>query len=312
MTTNGTAEQPDIIEPTALEAQTRGEIDAQVATARRFPRSLTEFRARAISLATVDEGVAGDCEYLLKRREKGGKVKVIRGPSIRLAEIVAASYGNMRCASRVVSVGERQVTSQAVCHDLETNTAISVESSRRITTREGRRYGDDMIITTQNAACSIALRNAIFRVVPVSLCKPIIDAAKAVVAGDAKTLPQRREACVAFLRQQGVTDDRIAAAVDRKRIDDLDLQNVADLRAMVAAIRDGTTSYQDAFPAVGVDLNGANGTKANFGFPAKEKTATKPKAKKASPKPEPQPEPELAPDPYFPVLEGEPVEETTP
>lgn len=291
MTANGTSEQADIIEPTALEAVTRGEIDIQIATARRWPRSMTEFRARAISLATVDEGVAGDCEYLLKRREKGGKVKVIRGPTIRLAEIVAASYGNIRCAARVVSVGERQVTAQAVCHDLETNTAMSVDSSRRITTRDGRRYGDDMIITTQNAACSIALRNAIFRVVPVSLCKPIIDAAKEVAAGDAKTLPERREACVKFLREQNVSDERIAAAVDRRRIEDLDLQNVADLRAMVAAIRDGATSYNEAFPAVGADLNAKNGTKAKMGFPDK---ATEPQ----TPGPEvAKPEPNNAPSP---------------
>lgn len=306
MAKNGTPEQPEIVEPTALEAVTRGEIDMQIATARRYPRSMTEFQARAISLATVDEGVAGDCEYLLKRREKGGTVKVIRGPTIRLAEIVAASYGNIRCAARVVNVGDRQVTAQAVCYDLETNTAMSVDSSRRITNREGRRYGDDMIITTQNAACSIALRNAIFRVIPLSLCKPIIAAAKAVVAGDAKTLPKRREACVKYLRDQGVSDERIAAAVERKRIDDLDLQNVADLRAMVAAIKDGATTYQDAFPALGADLNAKDGTKQKMGFPAK----TKPEAE-----PDTAPPPNDVPpdeDPFAPVPDTEPIPETAP
>lgn len=55
------------------------------------------------------------------------------------------------------------MTAQGVFHDLERNVAITYEVRRRIVDKNGRRYKPDMIGVTANAACSIALRNAILR-----------------------------------------------------------------------------------------------------------------------------------------------------
>src|SRR4029077_2732651 len=41
-----------------LEQQTRGEIDIQIVTARRFPRSIRAFRDRAMEMATLTEDIA--------------------------------------------------------------------------------------------------------------------------------------------------------------------------------------------------------------------------------------------------------------
>ncbi|MFN8826683.1 MAG: hypothetical protein ACK501_17070, partial [Planctomycetota bacterium] len=47
---------------------------------------------------------------------------------------------------------------------------------RRITGKNGRRYSSDMIGVTGNAACSIALRNAVFRGIPRAFWIDIYDA----------------------------------------------------------------------------------------------------------------------------------------
>src|SRR3954451_2190446 len=83
----------------ALDAQTRGEIDIQIATAHRFPRSVKKSLQEALSLATVDEDTAGACGYELPARAGSDSNEPIKGPSIRLAEIFASCWEYLRIGS---------------------------------------------------------------------------------------------------------------------------------------------------------------------------------------------------------------------
>ncbi len=56
-------------QPTALEAVTRAEIDIQVATAKRFPRSISRFVAEAKSMVNLDPDLAAQCTYVLPSRK---------------------------------------------------------------------------------------------------------------------------------------------------------------------------------------------------------------------------------------------------
>ena len=174
-----------------LMALTKGEIDAQIATAKQYPRNLSRVLNNIETLATMDEDVAGSCFYTLRRKERDGSVKLIEGASVRMAEIVASSWGNLRTQARIIANDGKTITAQGVCHDLETNTAISVEVKRRITDKSGKTYNEDMQIMTGNAACAIALRNAVFKVVPAALIKKTIDKAKKVSLGESMTLAFR-------------------------------------------------------------------------------------------------------------------------
>jgi hypothetical protein len=73
------------------------------------------------------------------------------------------------------------VTAQGVCHDLQSNTFIAYEVRRRITGKGDRKYSDDMIGVTGNAASSIALRNAILKIIPKVFWDGIYQAARQVV-----------------------------------------------------------------------------------------------------------------------------------
>ena len=144
------------------------EVEAQLVAAHRFPRRITLFAERAEAMACLNEDIADACMYALPRAGK-----TIEGPSARFAEIMATCWGNLRAEARPLEVRDRDVLVRGTCWDLESNVAIAFEVTRRITNREGKRFDDDMIAVTTNAAGSIALRNAILKVVPKAYWDPI-------------------------------------------------------------------------------------------------------------------------------------------
>ena len=77
----------------------RSEIDMQVATAHKFPRSIKRFRQEALQMVTLNESVAESCIYALPRSGK-----TIEGPSARFAEVIASAWGNCRAGARAVVV----------------------------------------------------------------------------------------------------------------------------------------------------------------------------------------------------------------
>ena len=78
-----------------LQAINRAEVDIQIATAKQYPRDLSRVLNQIKTYATMDMETAEDCFYAL-RRGKGSDQQVIEGVSVRLAEIIASAWGNIR------------------------------------------------------------------------------------------------------------------------------------------------------------------------------------------------------------------------
>lgn len=233
--------EPISIEPAAL---INAEINQQIATARRYPRSVARARKQALELATLDRQTAGRCIYALPR---GGKK--IEGPSARLAEIVAASWGNCRFGARVVGETENFIIAQGVFHDLETNSAVTVEVQRRITDKNGRRFDVDMIGVTGQAATSIALRNAVFKGVPQALWWDVYLAAKNTAVGDRVTLAERRNEAMERFKAFGVTQAQVFQALGVGGFSDINIDHLATLAGWATAIEEGEDP-EEIFPAV--------------------------------------------------------------
>ncbi len=240
-------EQPqpevEVISPSSLELIQRAEIDLQISTAKKYPRDLARVKSKMISFATLDEETAESCFYTLPRDGK-----TIQGPTVRLAEIAVACYTNLRAASRIISNDGRVITSQAACHDLENNTLISVEVQRRITTKQGKTYSEEMQVTAGNAANAIAFRNAVFKVVPGALIRPVYEAAKAVAVGNASTLSSKRDKMVKRLNAMQVPTIRILSRLGKSSVENIDLADLEVLIGLGTAIRDGDTTVDEAFP----------------------------------------------------------------
>lgn len=229
-------------EVSALEAISRSEVAMQLDSAHRWPRSATKFLREATSLATLSVEIAESCMYSVPR---GGKM--LTGPSVRLAEICAASWGNLHVGARVIDANETEVVAQAVAWDLEKNVRVTIEAQRSIVGKRGR-FDDDMIRVTGMAAISIAMRNAIFRVIPRAYVETVYAKAKAVAVGDAKTLGARRDDLLARLGKMGVTQDRVLARLELKGVDDITLEHVETLIGIGTAIKSGDMQLDQAFP----------------------------------------------------------------
>lgn len=227
----------------ALEAITRSEVAMQLDSAHRYPRSVSKFLRNACSLATFSVEIAESCMYSVPR---GGKM--ITGPSVRLAEMCATSWGNLHVGARVIDATDTEVIAQAVAWDLEANVRLTVEAQRSIVGKRGR-FDDDMIRVTGMAAISIALRNAIFRVIPRAYVQAVYDRARQCAVGDLKTLAVRRDDALARFAKLGVTPERMFARLEIKGPDDFTLEHLEQLIGLHTALKSGEVQIDQAFPA---------------------------------------------------------------
>lgn len=245
----------------ALAVLNKSEIDVQVSTAKKFPRSIGLAKRRMVEMATLDEETAKACGYALKRKDKGGKIVWIEGPSIRMAEIAVSCWGNLRYGARVIEETDRFIVAQGVCYDLEANVFNTIEVRRRITDRNGRKYGDDMVGVTANAACAIAQRNAVFKVVPRAIINAAYAAAMAAACGDAKTFTQRRQNAVGEFKKLGVTTEELLAVLGKPTggPEDIDTTDLRRLHGLLTAINDGETTVDAVFRPQAAEANGNAG-----------------------------------------------------
>jgi hypothetical protein len=221
------------------------EVDQQVTTAHAYPRSVEVAMKHIMSLATLDEQTAQECIYALPRAGKA-----IKGPSIRLAEVIQGQWGNNRVGTRIVHVDriEKYVEAEGVYHDLETNSATTARVRRRISDSKGRLFNDDMIIVTGNAASAIAKRNAILAGVPKAVWRRAYSAVEQVLVGDIKTLAERRGEALKAFAAFGVKPEQIFTALEVEGLDDIGLEEMTSLIGMHSALKSGEATVEEMFP----------------------------------------------------------------
>ena len=229
-----------------LQAINRSEVDMQISTAKAYPRDVQAAIKRIEDLASLDRETAEDCFYVLRRNGATGQT-TIEGLSVRMAEIIAGAWGNLRVQARIIGNDGKTITAQAVCHDLETNFAVSVEVKRRITDKNGKTYSEDLQVVTGNAACAIAFRNAVLKVVPKAITKKAINNIKQVALGKALDVETSRQNCIANFAKLGVTTEMLCQYLDIKSAEEIGKEQIFELRATWNAIKEGTTSVQETF-----------------------------------------------------------------
>lgn len=249
---------PAAFDTAGLSTIVRAELDAQIVTAKQFPRSIQRVIGNITTLATLDEETATEALYALVRKKKqkskradgaDEENKPIEGPSIRLAEIAAQCYGNCRIEARVIAVNrvEKYVEAEGVFLDLETNMASKAIVRRRISTSSGYLFSDDMINVTSNAACAIAKRNAILAGIPRGVYRPAYLAARKIVAGTAETLVANREKAIKAFATFGVTPDQIFDVLSVEGEREIKTDHIATLRAMFATLKNGEGTVEEMF-----------------------------------------------------------------
>ena len=229
-----------------LYEQEKALIDVQVATAKAYPRNMRRATENAIVVATMDVETAASCNYALPRAGKN-----ITGPSVHLANIILQQWGNLRVDSRVIGNDGKHVTSESICHDLETNIAVRVQVKRKITNAQGKTFNEDMITVTGNAANSIAKRNAVFSVIPKSVVNKVYKAAIGLLTGDisdaTKLLAKRTQIVNGLKDMYGVTEAEILKSIGKAALDHIGAEEIVTLIGFGQAIKDGDVTAETVF-----------------------------------------------------------------
>lgn len=235
------AQEVQVVQVDAVE---RANVDSQVATAKRYPRNIKRSIDNSIVMATMDSETAQSCGYALPR---GGKP--ITGPSVHLAKIVVSNWGNMRTEVKVVQITDKQIISRGTCWDLEANVASAFEVRRSIVDSKGKRYSDDMITVTGNAANSIAYRNAVFSVVPKAVVDKVYKAAQRFITGDLsdeeKLIKRRTDAINHFNEEWGITEAEVIRLCGKQTVNQIRANEIALLLGMAQSLKDGDTTVED-------------------------------------------------------------------
>ena len=235
--------QVDAIE--LQEATARAEYDVQIATAKKFPRNVKRAADNAVAIVTMDKETASSCGYAVPRAGKN-----ISGPSVHLARILAAEWGNLRVEAKVINITETQIISQAICFDLEKNYAVKVEVRKSIVGKKGR-FTEDMITVTGNAANAISYRNAVFAVIPKSIIDKVYNSSRELLTGDlsdeAKLINKRKKVLDGFKDTYGVTEKEVLDMLGLNTVNQIKKDEIIILIDTAQAIKDGDTTVKEAF-----------------------------------------------------------------
>ena len=227
-----------------VDAVERANVDSQVATAKQYPRDLTRCINNSIVMATMDYETAQSCGYALPR---GGKP--ITGPSVHLAKLLVSNYGNIRAEAKICKITDKRVISRGTCWDLENNVATAFEVGRSIVGKNGKRFSDDMITVTGNAASSIAYRNAVFSVIPRSITNKVYQASQHFITGDLsdeEKLVARRKKCIDFFKDEyGITENEVVMLCGKQTVNQIKADQIALLLGITQSLKDGDTTVEE-------------------------------------------------------------------
>lgn len=232
---------------------TKQEMETAIDIANRYPRNIAKVKEAVGILACIDQETAKACFYSkpLGKNKDTQKEEFATGPSIRLAEIVATQYKNIRFGSRIVETGEKWVTVQGITFDLENNISYTADVQRSIWSAKsgGYRYSQSMIETTTKAAGAIAVRDSIFKVIPLGLFAAELKKIKATATGANSGVPIAERLTKAFtqFKVYKVTPEQIMEQLGIKDVKEATEEHLETLIGLYNAIKDNEITPEDAF-----------------------------------------------------------------
>lgn len=231
----------ELIENNAISVRARAEIDIQISTARAYPRNIGDFLTNSEEMVSRNEDIAASCIFSLPRKDKGKQI-FIKGPSIRLAEILISCYGHFHAQVRVLEVTDKTVTVEGEAWDIQTGNRICLPHVENI----NGNFGDAKKLAIA-IATSKALRNVTFVVIPRAYVDQIYAAACRAAVGDQKTLHTKVKTILSRFQQMGIDPEKILAYFAKEKAEDFNLEDVENLIGIGTAIKEGALNIDSAF-----------------------------------------------------------------
>jgi hypothetical protein len=227
-------------------AQTRemAEAISAVQMAKAFPRNVVEARDRILNACTRPKLAEVAC-YTYAR---GGTE--VTGPSIRLAEMLAQSWGNISFGIRELEQRNGESTCEAFAWDQETNTrqtkVFQVPHIRY--TRQGAKPLTDPRDIYELIANNGArrLRACILGVIPGDIVDEAVNACDTTLKTKFEVTSERIKALLEKFGEYGVKKEQIEARI-QCRIDAMKPAQLANLGKIYNSMKDGMSKPEDWF-----------------------------------------------------------------
>lgn len=229
------------------ESKALSEIKGKMYLARQFPRD-PDWSLKNVLLECGRRELAESAQYEFPRGDS-----VVKGPSIRLVEVLARHWGNIDSGVNEIEANDGSTMIKAYAWDLETNVSdektLSVKHER--TTKRGSyKLTDERDIyemvankgARRKRACLLAVMPGWYVDAAVDACEETLKRSLT----DGKSMDEVRESIVAAFTEFGITPEQIAAKLG-KEVDKLSKNDVVKLRHLYAAIKDGFVRPNDAF-----------------------------------------------------------------
>lgn len=229
------------------ESKALSEIKGKMFLARQFPRDEDLALARVVKECGRPElAAAAQYEY-----PKGDSV--VKGPSIRLVEVLARHWGNIDFGVNEIEALDGSTTIKAFAWDLETNVSDEKTFSvrhERSTKKGSYRITDERDIyemvankgARRKRACLLSVMPGWYVDAALAACDETLS--KALTAG--KSIEEVRAAVVESFAEFGITPEQITGKIG-KEPDKLTKNDIVKLRHLYSAIKDGFVKASDAF-----------------------------------------------------------------
>lgn len=227
------------------QTRAQSEIQGMMTVAKRFPRDEISASNRILR-SCQRKSLAETALYAYPR---GGQT--VTGPSIRLAETLARSWGNLDFGIIELEQREGESHMMAYCLDLETNVrqqkTFVVKHERD--TKQGRKTltdNRDIYEMTANQGAR-RLRACILGVIPGDIVDAALEACEKTLQGNTKEpLIDRVKAMAAAFFEIGVNQEMIESRL-KHRLDATIDPELVSLRKIYTSIKDGASKREEWF-----------------------------------------------------------------
>lgn len=232
------------------------EVQAALVIAKKFPRDEVAAYSR-IMKSCLRITLAEQAVY---RLPIGGKTH--EGPSIRLAEVLAQAWGNIKFGIKEISRENGKSNCIAYCWDQETNTSSEIEFTVEHWIEVGKAPAPktkkavtdpveiDRLIANRGAR---KLRNCILNVIPGDIVEEAVKACKKTVAnGGGEPLTDRIRKMVAAFQEISVSQQMLEERL-KHPIEETTGEEIAELYAICKSIYDKQAKRSEFFNTGEVD-----------------------------------------------------------
>lgn len=246
------------------------EVQAAMVIAKKFPRDETAAYAR-IMKACKRKTLAEQALYAYPR---GGQT--VTGPSIRMAEVLAQSWGNLQFGVQELEQREGESIVESFCWDLETNVRqtklFSVKHVRHTKKGGAEKLKDPRDIYEHIANQGARrVRACILGIVPGDIVDAAISECLKTIqeAGANEPILDRARRMVVAFQELGVSQELIEKRIGHK-LEAIIEQELISLRTVYQSIKDGMAARHDFFDLAKPDTSEGKAKNLNEKFLKKE------------------------------------------